>query len=656
MDKAQKLEALCIKTRSSTHHQHKLSQELLIAKKKLLEASVFALQEGEALLASLNDLWQQATQDSRPDFIRASISLAIEQVGQLHLPVVSVSRIVIGLCFQVEHWLESIYDRRIVVTDLLKKTLKGLDRSLHVYEMMDKLSQLEDAIASKKANLMSIIHELGSSVNGAESMLKEALTLNSEAQMIMEKCLDIVKATQSLGSLETTNCSIKAYHVLDKASEYQQLLETRTSILAEASTFHQGAQAAMQRFDQLALQVGQLDVATGSARDSIGGSLQKILSLVEDILADILGQGSVIVDKVGAQEPGLDGIKQTMQQLETKAGNIRSSCGLKQSQVKRSTETTRSFKAKLDEVSQWVSGVAEVYVRQNRDLGKTLEDANRFLNTSKDFLNRSTMKIFELEGLRGALKVVSDQCSTEETRILEEEMRSILERLLKLKISLEARTDIAARYVKFLKQAGEVECEMMQLEDRLLISKAENGGRRISDSTSSYEESRLLIQQLYLQACNNGKNCKLDIGQKADADIDKDAALANIKAKLEQINQKQSALIDIWKTLDRQSREVKKAEEEWVKIAEAAKDVLAEARRFDSTMCPIIKSVAEPSSIVSELEERLNSLPKQKLLPEKTSNLKDRIQEVMSSLSSQQKIEAQQYLADLKAEHCSIQV
>ena len=101
---------------------------------------------------------------------------------------------------------------------------------------------------------------------------------------------------------------------------------------------------------------------------------------------------------------------------------------------------------------------------------------------------------------------------------------------------------------------------------------------------------------------------------------------------------------------------MKKADQEWIKVAQCAKDLVAEAKRFEDSMCPIIRSQAEPPAIVTELEERLNKLPKQKLLPEKISNLKDRVQESLSGLSSQQKIEAQQIIFDLKSEHSSLQV
>ena len=51
------------------------------AKKAMLESSVYALQEGEALLDKLNQLWIQSSSDQRTDFKKESISLAIEQVS-----------------------------------------------------------------------------------------------------------------------------------------------------------------------------------------------------------------------------------------------------------------------------------------------------------------------------------------------------------------------------------------------------------------------------------------------------------------------------------------------------------------------------------------------------------------------------------------------
>ena len=83
MDKANSLERISqniIAESSSMEHRDALSA-LNLAKKAMLEASVFALQEGESLLEKLNQLWIQSCSDVRTDFKKESISSAIEQVS-----------------------------------------------------------------------------------------------------------------------------------------------------------------------------------------------------------------------------------------------------------------------------------------------------------------------------------------------------------------------------------------------------------------------------------------------------------------------------------------------------------------------------------------------------------------------------------------------
>ena len=78
------------------------------AKKAMLEASVFALQEGESLLEKLNQLWIQSCSDVRTDFKKESISSAIEQVSILiSLHIFRQGKYQFGL------WLNQAYDLKI---------------------------------------------------------------------------------------------------------------------------------------------------------------------------------------------------------------------------------------------------------------------------------------------------------------------------------------------------------------------------------------------------------------------------------------------------------------------------------------------------------------------------------------------------------------
>lgn len=71
---------LCLRHTPNPPNPQAELAELSHAKKAMLESSVFALQEGEALLERLHVLGASPL-DSRPQFIRESVGRAIEQVN-----------------------------------------------------------------------------------------------------------------------------------------------------------------------------------------------------------------------------------------------------------------------------------------------------------------------------------------------------------------------------------------------------------------------------------------------------------------------------------------------------------------------------------------------------------------------------------------------
>ena len=78
------METSCKSATNANTDPDQLLAELKLGKKQMLESSVYALQEGEALLEKLENLWRMASMDSRPDFWRPSIARAIGKVAPLN--------------------------------------------------------------------------------------------------------------------------------------------------------------------------------------------------------------------------------------------------------------------------------------------------------------------------------------------------------------------------------------------------------------------------------------------------------------------------------------------------------------------------------------------------------------------------------------------
>jgi hypothetical protein len=165
---------------------------------------------------------------------------------------------------------------------------------------------------------------------------------------------------------------------------------------------------------------------------------------------------------------------------------------LAQSQLSRSQGAVQGFRSKLVELSDWIENSGFQFLRKNVEFGRSSESSSKFLSSHKDLFNRAHLKMFELEGLRGALKTVSDQCSNGDTREIEQMMTQLSNKLASLKSALEVRISISEKCGKFFKLYGQLEKEMSLVERQL------DNGQNVFSKTS-FEESRLLIQQLYLQ-------------------------------------------------------------------------------------------------------------------------------------------------------------
>ena len=152
------------------------------------------------------------------------------------------------------------------------------------------------------------------------------------------------------------------------------------------------------------------------------------------------------------------------------------------------------------ELSQWIEQSGHQFLRNNLQFGRNYEMSLKFLSEHKDLFNRAHLKIFELEGLRGALKTISGQSSNEEVQEVEQIMYQLSNKLASLKSLLEVRIFIAEKCNKFYKLFGQLDKEMSLVEQQLEQNSSNNELR------PSFEESKLLIQQLFLQVCIFYKN------------------------------------------------------------------------------------------------------------------------------------------------------
>lgn len=562
--------------------------DLNIAKRSMLESSAFTLQEGDALLEKLSTLWQLSSLDSRPGIVKQSVALAIGQV---------------------ELWLEELHDKRVAVTDLFQLRLEELQELL---DATSDLSQIESLLRQRKAFLESL-RDLGSSAASCDDLIRGTMTLQSESQDIYDRCSKVARCSHP-----SAESAALAYAVLEQAADYQRLLDARIALLTQTADFFTHAQNASYRLEQMEREVSNADPVKsgGAVRQLLTDILQDLANLVgevdrrsECIAADASDDGGAGAGAGAASA----GVRAVASQVRSKADNIATLAELKRSQASRGGEALQSFARKLEEVDEWTNAVVVEFLMANSSLGTSHELARKFLERHRELVNKIHMKTFELEGLRGVLKTVADQCSNEETKNVERRMDASNKKLTELMADISKRLAVSEQLVKFLKLFEQVQKELGQMEGNL----SRTGGQSLE--WSDYGESWLCIQQLLTQFSHVGKNCTEDMaGADGDEYLDKGSATALIEKCIARINQTQNKVSDLRKGHELRSQEGKRLDEEWDSIDREKRESIHFSASIDGELFPMVnpEDVHQPDIVCRKLEEKMSVMSKHdSLLP-----------------------------------------
>ena len=500
------------------------------------------------------------------------------------------------ICFQVELWLEELHDKRVAVTDLFQLRLEEL---LELLNATYDLSQIESLIREKKSLLESLC-DLGSSVASCDDLIRGTMTLQSESQDIYERCLKVARC-----SPPSADNTARAYAVLEQAADYQRSLDARIALLTQAEDFFNHAQSASYALEQIEREIRNADPVKNGA--SVTQFLTDVFRDLANLVCEVERRSECIVADTGGEEGSASaGVRATASLIRSKADNIGTLAEIKRSQASRGGEALQSFAKKLGEVDEWTNAVVVQFLKANSSLGSSLDSARKFLERHRELVNTIHMKTFELEGLRGALKTIAEQCSNEETKNVEQRMEASNKKLTDLMADISKRLALSEKLVKFLKLFEQVLKEMGHLEADLV----RDGGQSLEQS--GYEESWLYIQQIHTQLDQVGKNCTEDIaGADGDEYLDRGSAVALIVECSVRIEQMRSKVNELRECQEVKSHEGTRMDEEWNSIDREKRESIHLSSLIDGELFPVInENVNQPDIVCRKLEEKISVIPK----------------------------------------------
>ena len=132
---------------------------------------------------------------------------------------------------------------------------------------------------------------------------------------------------------------------------------------------------------------------------------------------------------------------------------------------------------------------------------------------------------------------------------------------------------------------------------------------------SQLEQSRILIQQLYLQVCSIAKNLREAMSSKHSKKLYQKDFMSTVETHLETFTRRQTIIIEKGIRIETTCREQKRGLQNFRKLEEEANKIIVQAESLPSEMYPVIGSDA------NIIDERKDQLTKVKHVLAKLENL-----------------------------------
>ncbi|XP_063883939.1 titin-like isoform X4 [Scylla paramamosain] len=545
-------------------------------KRAVLEASMHTLQEAQTLLGRLRNMTAEgATLDSRPLQIRTNIDFA---------------------CSQIEHYLESLHDRRRFLDGLFAARKHHLEQCLalcllyqDLTEAVSSLKQLRDEVSQHQS--------LGDSQSNAEILLHEHLKREAAAKEQQDKCIHLLKTAEDMasgGHYAGLEARSRAYSVLEAATALHETCDTRTALLQQAILFFKLAQTALTKLDQAEVQVVSMG-GEGAQRLSL------VVGVVEEAVQPALTEGYGILEVTGGKnQPHNMGISQLVDELERRRAQLSSTCVSSTEQVLQRTELSNAFLEQHNAIESWLVRIGDAFLQGHQDPGGSLSLAKDFLHLHQT-LNRDVVeKKGEIDSLATFLEKLLPDLSLEEGAGFKDKLQALYDHWEALRKLLDARIGISEKYVKFHEDAEALNGEFESFE--LLLKEAKG-----EDDMDLVEAKWEQLQKHYLDLCNTGKAFCQEAKNVNDPYLDTNRAILCVENILDHLGKRRLVITDLHSHFHMKLTTTKEMTMLFNTYRDNIRKMQKEMAEMENSFCPLLRGdCTDPDGMATTLEERLN--------------------------------------------------
>ncbi|XP_040565098.1 uncharacterized protein [Lepeophtheirus salmonis] len=589
--RADELIALCKskdkRHRKSTAKLNEVILELASAKKSMLETCVCALQDGELLSEELLALWnKKLLPNSTPNKFKETTSISIEQVDDL---------------------LEVLHGKRIEATKLYEERLGSLKINTDYIDLATEITELEKALDTRIKTVDSM--EIGKNLKESRHMLEELESLKKEHDsLIVDRIKTVTNESNRFADLDKDDLnqktSVRAYNLLERSTEYQQLIDARKYTLSKGADYYatvENTKGIMSGLIKNNQNQGE-DVNDGhtdheKVLDSLSTHVQNVRRLSQPLITSIRQDIYTIPAKKDNDEKE---ILRSLKELESNYRDVLS--GYRDSIKKKDTILRDRFRLR-NEITE--------FLQANSTIGNTFNSAKEFSDRTLLFCDevRPQLEDKSKKQVSGGGVVALVSGTKEEQDFIKD-----------LRVRLDQRRGLADKYLLFFTRLHNfentmnnnvassekikrayltlVEAERINLKPELIIGK-ENAFLK-----SNMKKNIFAVMENY-RGRRRRKSIRVDVEEREEYRIRYSLSPTSSEAT----------------TMTRVTR----------KYVSNLKETIEELKKYEDDISPPFIEGKRPDEILARLREKLERLDN--MQAPKFNELKEEIQDFISQVS-----------------------
>uniref|UniRef100_A0A1A9W7E8 Ig-like domain-containing protein n=1 Tax=Glossina brevipalpis TaxID=37001 RepID=A0A1A9W7E8_9MUSC len=412
----------------------------------MLTGVMAALKDGNELLAQLQELESMETLDTRPEHIKRDALRAVHQV---------------------QHWLESLHDRRNALEIAWQTRKNQLEQCLTLALLGRELLEVEAALQEQRHGTSNTF-SLGECEHSANLVLKNYKEYKQQALLLRDRALKITRAKEKLqasGSFSGDEACARAYNILSACTEHLDLVDQREHWLQQSRDFFTKAEHTLKVLEKLEVELSIVRFPTNSPESF--AIYNKVARDVNNFTEEPLRLGYCILDEVGRTLPETQGIKRVLDEIENRKVYIERICAHSTEDHRKVQKALEEFLKQYSDLLDWLKSSGQSYLQQNVHMGTNLEQSRQFLLQHHELMQDLEIKGELINLLLESIKTHLESLSAQQRYDVDSKAEALHKHWIDLKDMVLKRVDYVTLLIEFFEKATEFASQIDNLKCQL---------------------------------------------------------------------------------------------------------------------------------------------------------------------------------------------